>query len=64
MIIRVVEIPAYLIGIYLVDKLGRRPTFSGGLILSGIACLITGLVPEGKTESMLEIQSIQYHFNF
>lgn len=27
--------------------MGRRPTLSGGLIIGGLACLITGLVPEG-----------------
>jgi OCT family organic cation transporter-like MFS transporter 4/5 len=43
----VVEIPAYIGGMFVMDKLGRRPTLSGGLIISGIACLITGLVPEG-----------------
>ncbi|KAK4024948.1 hypothetical protein OUZ56_010443 [Daphnia magna] len=43
---RAVEIPAYISGIFLVDKLGRKPTLSGGLIASGVACLITGLVPE------------------
>ncbi|XP_046657878.1 organic cation transporter protein-like [Daphnia pulicaria] len=42
----VVEIPAYIGGMFVMDKLGRRPTLSGGLIISGIACLITGLVPE------------------
>ena len=42
------EIPAYIGGIFVMDKLGRRPTLSGGLIISGIACLITGLVPEGE----------------
>lgn len=41
-----VEIPAYISGIFLMDRLGRRPTLSGGLIASGVACLITGLVPE------------------
>ncbi len=45
---RLIEFPAYIGGIFLMDKLGRRPTLSGGLIVSGIACLITGLVPEGN----------------
>ncbi|EFX70747.1 hypothetical protein DAPPUDRAFT_60927, partial [Daphnia pulex] len=40
------QIPAYIGGMFVMDKLGRRPTLSGGLIISGIACLITGLVPE------------------
>lgn len=48
-IVRIVEFPAYIAGIFFMDKVGRRPTLSGGLILSGIACLITGVVPEGKT---------------
>ncbi|XP_046458204.1 organic cation transporter protein-like [Daphnia pulex] len=41
-----VEIPAYLCGIYVTDKVGRRPTLCAGMIISGFACLITGLVPE------------------
>lgn len=45
---RVVEFPAYIGGIFIMGKFGCRPTLSGGLILSGIACLITGLVPEGS----------------
>lgn len=44
---RLVEIPAYLCGIYVTDKVGRRPTLCAGMIISGFACLITGLVPEG-----------------
>jgi hypothetical protein len=45
---RLVEIPAYLCGIYVTDKVGRRPTLCAGMIISGLACLITGLVPEGR----------------
>lgn len=51
-IIRVVEFPAYIGGIFIMGKLGCRATLSGGLILSGIACLITGLVPEGYTQTV------------
>ena len=44
---RIVEIPAYLFGIWAVERLGRRMSLCSGLILGGISCLITGLVPEG-----------------
>lgn len=45
-LVMLIEIPAYICGIYLTDKAGRRPTLSISFIISGIACLITGLVPE------------------
>jgi len=41
----VAEVPSYLIGIFVMNRYGRRITLSGGLLLSGLACLITGLVP-------------------
>merc|ERR1712071_267824 len=44
----VAEVPSYLIGIFVMNRYGRRITLSGGLLLSGLACLITGLVPEGE----------------
>ena len=45
---RVAEVPSYLIGIFVMNRYGRRITLSGGLLLSGLACLITGLVPGGE----------------
>lgn len=42
------EFPACIASIFIIDKLGCRPTLSGGLILCGVTCLITGLVPEGN----------------
>ena len=48
---RIVEIPSSLLGMYLMDKLGRRPTITGCLIISGLSCLVTGLSPEGKTSA-------------
>lgn len=42
------EFPACIAGIFMMSKLGCRPTLSGGLILCGFTCLITGIVPEGK----------------
>ena len=46
---RLIEIPANIAGIFAVDRAGRRITVSGGLLIGGLACLITGLVPEGIT---------------
>nr|CAH0107522.1 unnamed protein product [Daphnia galeata] len=40
-----VEIPAYIIGMFAVEKIGRRPMLSSGLLLSGIGCLTAGIVP-------------------
>lgn len=45
---RVTEIPSGIAGIYSIRIFGHRTTLSGGLILGGIACLITGLVPVGN----------------
>ena len=45
---RLIEIPAYLCGLYSTDKFGRRATVGIGFVGSGLACLITGLVPEGN----------------
>ena len=44
---RIVEIPAYIAGMYAMDRIGRRPTLSSGLLVSGLACLVTGLAPSG-----------------
>jgi OCT family organic cation transporter-like MFS transporter 4/5 len=43
-----VEIPAYVFFIYITEKIGRRLTISAGLMISGLGCLITGLLPAGK----------------
>ena len=45
--IRLVELPSYAAGILFMDKVGRRPTLSGGLLLSGVSCLVTGFIPPG-----------------
>lgn len=44
---RLVEIPAYLLGMLVVEKIGRRTMLCGGLVISGIGCLVSGLVPTG-----------------
>ena len=45
--IRLVEIPAYICGVFVNDKFGRRPSLAFGLLASGAACLVTGLVSGG-----------------
>ena len=47
-VIRLVDIPAYVSVLFLMRKAGRRITLSGGLVFGGLSCLITGLVPTGK----------------
>ncbi|EFX66627.1 hypothetical protein DAPPUDRAFT_64502 [Daphnia pulex] len=44
-LIMLVEIPAYVFFIYITEKIGRRLTISAGLMISGLGCLITGLLP-------------------
>ena len=45
---RLVEIPAYLVGMFAVDRLGRRFIINITLILGGLFCLLAGVVPQGK----------------
>lgn len=54
------EIPAYFVGIFVIDKIGRRPTLSSGLIVGGVACLIVGLIPERElfTHTVIETRFI------
>ena len=43
-----VEIPAYLLTNFLMDKIGRRKTMFFSLVLSGILCVVTELVNGGN----------------
>jgi len=45
----VVEIPACIFGGYLMGVVGRRITVCGSLLIGGLACLATGLVPADPT---------------
>nr|CAH0104624.1 unnamed protein product [Daphnia galeata] len=45
-----VEIPAYLVGMFAVDALGRRLIINITLILGGLSCLVAGLVPQNCYE--------------
>ncbi|KAI9559821.1 hypothetical protein GHT06_013828 [Daphnia sinensis] len=40
-----VEIPAYLLGMVVVEKIGRKPMLTCGLLISGFCCLMAGLLP-------------------
>jgi len=42
-----VELPAYVGSIFMMDKIGRKPTLGWSLLLGGAACLTAGLIPEG-----------------
>jgi len=39
------EPPSMVVGIFVMDRFGRRPTLGGGLIICGLACFITALTP-------------------
>jgi MFS transporter, OCT family, solute carrier family 22 (organic cation transporter), member 4/5 len=45
-----VEIPACLTGMFVVEWLGRRPIVNVTLMAGGVFCLAAGLIPQGKME--------------
>lgn len=45
----VVELPSYLITVYLMDRTGRRPLISFYMITGGIACIIAAELTPGST---------------
>ena len=51
---RLIEIPAYILAMVVVEKLGRKPMLIGGLISSGVGCLVTVFIPQG-----IHLNSIQ-----
>lgn len=44
----VIEIPAHLLALLLVNKIGRRWSMCGSLILAGLSCIAMEFVPGGK----------------
>lgn len=44
-----VELPAALLILVTIDRIGRRLPFGIGNIVAGIACLITAFLPEGNS---------------
>jgi len=45
----VIEIPAYILVLLVMDIIGRKPLFSGSLLFTGIACIICGVLETGST---------------
>ncbi|XP_035668644.1 organic cation transporter protein-like [Branchiostoma floridae] len=41
-----VEIPAYLISIYILDKFGRRCSLSSLMVVGGVACIVAFFIPK------------------
>merc|ERR550517_2251075 len=42
----IIEFPCSFFGVIAVERLGRRPTLCGCLILGGITCMIVGFIPK------------------
>jgi len=49
----IIEIPAYILVLLVMDIIGRKPLFSGSLLFTGIACIICGLLEEGALRTVL-----------
>jgi MFS transporter, OCT family, solute carrier family 22 (organic cation transporter), member 4/5 len=49
-LISLIEIPAYFVVFLLLHKVGRRTALCGALITSGIACIISEFISQGRTE--------------
>merc|ERR1719507_1340848 len=45
----IIEIPAYILVLLVMDIIGRKPLFSGSLLFTGIACIICGVLDTGST---------------
>ena len=43
----IVEVPGYILCLLLMDKLGRRSTLCGMMIVSGLASISTAILPAG-----------------
>jgi len=52
-LVMLVEIPAHFFSIFMMNKAGRRMTLTGSLLISGLTCLSTGLVPEDPAASQV-----------
>lgn len=59
-----VELPGYVGSIFMMDKLGRKPTLGWSLLMGGASCLTAGLIPEGDTTTFaFELYSYQWNKN-
>lgn len=50
-----VELPAALLILVTIDRIGRRLPFAISNIVAGIACLITAFLPEGNSISNVRV---------
>lgn len=48
-----IEIPAHLLALFLVNKIGRRWSMCGALILAGLSCIATEFIPIGECAFIL-----------
>lgn len=48
-----IEIPGYYTAVLVLDRIGRKPTISGGFLLSAACCIGFAFLPEGKYYSLL-----------
>ncbi|XP_013381231.1 organic cation transporter protein [Lingula anatina] len=40
-----IEFPAYTLAVFLIDKIGRRKSLTGFMVLGGVACIVSGSLP-------------------
>ncbi|XP_023932813.1 organic cation transporter protein [Lingula anatina] len=40
-----IEFPAYTLAVFLIDKIGRRKSLAGFMVLGGVACIASGCLP-------------------
>lgn len=44
-----VELPSYMVGCYLMDRIGRKKTCAPALLLAGVACMLIIVLPAVRT---------------
>eukprot|EP00095_Tigriopus_kingsejongensis_P002623 maker-scaffold290_size220039-snap-gene-0.6 protein:Tk02623 transcript:maker-scaffold290_size220039-snap-gene-0.6-mRNA-1 annotation:"solute carrier family 22 member 15-like" len=54
-LISLIEIPSYIVCIFLMDHLGRKPTLSASLFITGIPCIIAGFLQPGAGKTALAL---------
>jgi MFS family permease len=61
-LVALIELPAYVVFYFTMDRFGRRSTLSASLILSGISCISFAFVPTGEDRPHLDntIQTIPF----
>lgn len=52
MIAAIAEFPSYLLGGWLIEKIGRHNTMAAGMLLGGLSCIICAFVPPGIAQSV------------